>query len=84
MNITSIFSIHQQYIKDLSFENPGALLSSPTKNVGINVNIEAKKLAQDTFEVCLHIVAQSNQEDDSTVFLVDLMYAGIFTLFGIH
>src|SRR5690606_14030358 len=48
-------------------------------NVQINVNVEAKKLAEADYEVTLHISGQASN-GQNTLFLVELAYAGIFHL----
>ena len=78
-----------QYIKDLSFENPGAPLSlmgqtPPQVQVDIQVQVQPLDLppregGQDKpYEVVLILRAQALREKDA-VFVVELSYAGIFT-----
>ena len=75
--------VKAQYIKDLSFENPGApqLLSEldAEPNVEINVNVEVPKLSSGDVEVSLilNVDAKSNGKQ---VFVAELDYAGIFEL----
>lgn len=72
-----------QYVKDLSFENPNAPASlegmggdaKPQIDVGVNVN--ARKVAEERFEVDLKIVAKAHQGEEP-VFLAELVYSGIF------
>ena len=72
-----------QYAKDLSFENPNAPRSlqqqqgAPKINIQINVN--AKPLAENDFEVELKI--EGRAEAPSTfLFSFDLLYAGVFKI----
>lgn len=69
------------YIKDVSFENPGVLnfLTHPGKQpeIQINLNVQVNALKEKVFEVSLLIEAKAKTEDKSA-FLVDLTYAGIF------
>ncbi len=80
-------SINAQYIKDLSFENPGApasltMASAPEVKLStLNVNI-TRMPEDNVFEVALHIEASAN-ESGKPLFLVELLYAGIFTLIDI-
>lgn len=80
------FAIRGQYIKDLSFENPHApdsLLPQKTPpEIQINVDIKVTRLNDAFFESALYISARANGES-GTLFLVDLVYAGIFELQGI-
>jgi preprotein translocase subunit SecB len=75
-----------QYVKDLSFENPGAPQSlrgrttAPAINVSITV-VPAQPVGNDA-EVELKIEAQA-KADDRVLFAVDLTYAGMFRLTNI-
>ena len=76
-------SVRTQYVKDLSFENPGAPKSlsdgaGPPK-IQVNVDVEAKPLGGNHYEVALQISATGKQ-NDSAVFVVELVYAGLFAL----
>lgn len=80
-------SISAQYIKDFSFENPDAPSSlvnakNPEVNLAaLDVNI-TKMPEENVFEVALHIEAEAKAEN-KTLFIVDLIYAGIFTFIDI-
>jgi preprotein translocase subunit SecB len=80
------FTVKGQYIKDLSFENPHSpqslLLANTKPGIEVNVDLKAQKLQQDIYEMVLHISARAVSEG-STMFLVDLAYAGIFQLSNI-
>jgi preprotein translocase subunit SecB len=77
--------INAQYIKDLSFENPRAPQSLIAQNkqpeVGLNVDVKARTLGQDMYEVMLTINANA-QIDNEPVFLVELSYGAVVTLQG--
>jgi preprotein translocase subunit SecB len=72
-----------QYTKDFSFENPNAPQSlapqekQPDINIAVNVN--AKNLAPNDFEVELHLDAKATG-DGKVLFAAELVYAGIFRL----
>ena len=70
-----------QFIKDLSFENPGALgeiSNRPAIELGVDLN--ARKLDQpDMFEVELKIRVNATNEGKA-LFLLEVAYAGIFKL----
>lgn len=80
------FSVKGQYIKDLSFENPHApqsLLASNAKpSIDVNVDLKAQKLQDDIYEMTLQLSARATAEG-STMFLIELAYAGIFHLVNI-
>lgn len=77
------FVVKGQYIKDLSFENPGApqsLLALEQKpNIEVGVDLRAQKLQEGLFELTLRVTAKASA-DVTTLFLVELSYAGIFQL----
>jgi preprotein translocase subunit SecB len=71
-----------QYVKDLSFENPNAPrslqnLAQTQPQMEVNVNVNARKLADDVFEVDLKIEVTAKQGAE-TAFVVDLLYGGLF------
>lgn len=89
-------TVNIQYIKDLSFEVPNApqvfttLRTAP--RVDLNLDVQARRVVdgQEVFEVVLAIRADgqdpappTNGEAPGRVFLVELAYAGVFTLNGI-
>lgn len=85
--------VNIQYIKDLSFEVPGApaifttLRAAP--RVDINLDVQARRVSegQEVFEVVLQVRAEAHdpnaQAGESRVFLAELAYAGVFTLNGL-
>jgi preprotein translocase subunit SecB len=88
--------VNIQYIKDLSFEVPGApaifttLRAAP--RVDLNLDVQARRVTdgQDVFEVILALRADASDpnaptngaEAASRVFLAELADAGVFTLTG--
>lgn len=80
---TPSLKILGQYLKDLSFENPHAPQSLGTQqgqpDINISVNVNAKNLAPNDYEVELHLDAKAVHEG-KTVFAAELLYAGIFRL----
>ena len=72
-----------QYIRDLSFENPGAPASimagggNPAFNVSISVGV--KKQSDDMYAVELTLNAKANREA-VVLFNVELVYGGVFRL----
>ncbi len=75
-----------QYIKDLSFENPNAPNSLVPRengpNIAINVNVNAKQIAETDFEVELLLEGKAGDGDD-VMFRFELIYAGIFRVLNI-
>jgi len=81
-------AVNAQYIKDLSFENPSApnSLVSLTKNPQIDLSLDlniSHLPEEDFFEVEISIEAKAFNENQ-TLFVVDLKYAGIFHLININ
>ncbi len=78
--------INAQYIKDLSFESPNAPFSLTSNKeqpeVALNLDIAAKKLQDDAYEIILEIKA-TIKADGKDVFLIDLKYGALFTLINI-
>lgn len=73
-----------QYLKDLSFENPNAPQSlqetgDDTPSIDVAVNVNAKSLSETEYEVELHLEARAG-EGDKTMFVAEVLYAGIFRL----
>ena len=77
--------VHAQYVKDLSFENPNApdiLMSPPAQpDVEIGVNVGARGLNSDQYEVILSLSARANAGEKS-LFLAELTYAAIVSAPG--
>ena len=66
-----------QYIKDLSFENPGAptvLGANPEMDLG--VDLQAKPAGPDLYEVVLSMRVRANA-DDKPLFILELAYAAL-------
>ncbi len=78
--------VHAQYVKDLSFENPEAPQSlsnqSGQPSIEVSVDVGARGLTASQFEVELRITAQASH-GESKAFVVEVLYAGVFTLFNV-
>ena len=75
-------TINVQYVKDLSFENPNApasLVQQESPDVELRVDVGARQLGPNLFEVLLSINASAKHADD-VAFLVECAYAGVVTL----
>ena len=71
-----------QYIKDFSFENPNApqSMSGATQpQISIQINVGAKPLANNDFEVTLKLDGKADLSD-SVLFRFELEFAGVFRL----
>jgi len=82
-----MLGVNAQYIKDLSFESPNVLRimtqqGGQAPEVGFNLGVAVNGVAADTFEVTLSVRAEAKR-DGIVAFIVELAYAGIFTISGI-
>jgi preprotein translocase subunit SecB len=75
--------VNLQYVKDLSFEVPGApdifVQMKQQPEMGINLDVNARQVAQGSFEVVLSIRVEA-KSGGKAAFIAELDYAGIFTL----
>ena len=81
----SLIEVRGQYLKDLSFENPRSLSldpQGPLPNISVNVEAKAAHLSESVYEVVLQVRAEAVQKDQ-VIFLIELVYGGIFALNGI-
>ena len=91
--------VNMQYVKDLSFEVPGApqvftqLRAQPQVNINLDVQARRIQEGQNVFEVSIMIRAEAHEPAGQgngqsaavppTVFVAELTYAGVFTLSGL-
>ncbi len=74
-----------QYIKDLSFENPNApasLRGGGQPQIDMSIDVQARQVEPETFEVTLNLSAKAEREGDA-LFIVELAYAGLFQIRGV-
>jgi preprotein translocase subunit SecB len=72
------------YIKDLSFESPKApevFRSNAPAQTQLNIRSAHNKIDEEHVEVTLTLTVES-KDSDSTLFLVELVQAGVFSLVG--
>jgi preprotein translocase subunit SecB len=84
--------VNVQYIKDLSFEVPGApeiyatLRSQPAVQINLDVQARSLQEGQNVYEVVLSVKAEAREAvqngsgEGRPVFMAELHYAGVFTL----
>ena len=75
-------AVKAQYIQDFSFENPnapGSLASDQAPQVEIGVNVNARSVGGNDFEITLKITANAKHAGE-TAFLLELVYGGLFVL----
>ena len=74
------FSVLAQYIKDFSFENPNApraLAPQQGPNIGLQVNVNARQIGPNDYEVSLMLEGGAG-EGAAALFKFELNYAGVF------
>jgi len=78
--------IQSQYVKDLSFENPGApgslITTTEAPDIQVNVEVQARPLQNDNYEVALHITA-TGKNGQTTLFMLDLTYGAVCHILGV-
>ncbi|AKO45135.1 protein-export chaperone SecB [[Haemophilus] ducreyi] len=80
--------IQRIYIKDVSFEAPNlpTIFHQEWKpQLGFELDTETVKLADDLYEVILHINVSTTLEDSGdTAFICEVKQAGVFTIKGLE
>ena len=78
-------NILAQYVKDFSFENPGAPRSLHARDkapaINISVNVNANPLSDTDFDVILSLNAEA-KDGDKMLFNAELAYGGVFRVTG--
>jgi preprotein translocase subunit SecB len=72
------------YIKDLSFESPktpDVFSQNASPQTQLNIRSSAREVAPETQEVLLTLTVEA-KDDDKTLFLIELVQAGLFTIKG--
>ncbi len=81
-----MLSVLAQYLKDSSFENPGApetlRSNQPQPGVNIDLRIARQVFENNTVEVSILLKATA-ERDGKTVFIAELEYAGLFAIANI-
>ncbi|MEL7536927.1 MAG: protein-export chaperone SecB [Pseudomonadota bacterium] len=79
-------SVNKIYVKDLSFESPGSpqvFTEQFTPETEINLQTTNTDLGNNNVEVVLTITVTA-KKGDTTLFLIELAQAGVFTLFNLE
>src|ERR1700761_3300322 len=73
-----------QYIKDLSFENPGAPTAMAQRpQIELGVDIQARGVDKDMYEVELKLRVNAKGTEDRAIFLLELSYAGLMQIVNV-
>lgn len=76
------YSLLGQYIRDLSFENPGApasVLSGSAPNFNVGINVGVKKQSDEIYAVEITLSAKADR-DNAVLFNIEMIYGGIFRI----
>ncbi len=77
------FYVHDQYIKDLSFENPNFLMkySDSEKQPQVSVNVESNvaKINDSNYEVSMKVQVKS-EIDGTSIFVLELDYGSLVSV----
>ena len=76
-------TMHGQYIKDLSFENPRApqsLIEQKQPQLSLNVEVSSRQFDPKTYEIALQLEANAVTPEKEPLFMLELVYAGTVSL----
>jgi len=76
-------TLHGQYIKDMSFENPRApqsLIEQKQPQLTLNVSVASRQFDPKTYEVSITIEASAQTAEKEALFMLELVYAGTVSL----
>jgi preprotein translocase subunit SecB len=77
------FNLIGQYIRDMSFENPGApgsiMMGGPNPSFSVGINVGVKKQAEDVYAVEITLNAKA-ERDKTLLFNVELIYGGVYRM----
>ena len=77
--------IERMYLKDASFESPGApsIFGEQWRpETKVDINTSVNNLGDHRHEVVLAVTVTTKREGDRTAFIVEVQYAGIFVVEG--
>ena len=81
------FAIQRVYVKDISFESPGApdtfrIQGKPSVN--LDLNTKNQSLEDGLWEVVLTLTITAKAEDERSLYLAEVQQAGIFEIAGLE
>jgi len=79
------FTVEKIYVKDVSFEAPGApqvFNEAGQPQLAMNLNQRVQRLNDTAFEVVLGVTLTCKLEDERTAYLAEVQQAGVFGLAG--
>jgi len=83
-NNEQAFAIQKIFVKDISFESPNTpnifLEKDWQPDVNLNLQSTSRSLDEDIYEVVLNITVTAKLNEETTAYLAEVQYAGIFNL----
>jgi preprotein translocase subunit SecB len=79
-------TILAHFVRDLSFENVGAIEGTPAQGapeISVQVNLDGQHIGEDRYQVSMKLTAKA-VNGENTRFLVELDYAGIFSIANVQ
>ncbi|MFV0256051.1 protein-export chaperone SecB [Candidatus Liberibacter solanacearum] len=81
-----VFTVLNQYIKDLSFESPNAPycfsdIQNKKPAIQINVQVNVNSISETNFDVVLSFDIEA-KNDEKIIFRLEIAYSGIFQVFN--
>ncbi len=80
------FVMQRIYLKDVSFESPkspDAFMKQWKPQVNLEMNTRNSVVAEDSYEVVLSLTITAKDENDESVYLVEVQQAGTFQIKGL-
>jgi len=75
-----------QYLKDCSYENPGAPMSlakeAAAPKIDVSMDVQVQPMGENRYEVALRTTTEAKRDAD-TAFLAEVVFAGVFEMFNI-
>lgn len=78
------FAVQRIYVKDISFESPNSpaiFQENWTPKIGVGIATDIADLGNGTMELALKVTVEA-KHDGKTVFLAEVVQAGVFLLQG--
>lgn len=79
--------VNGQYVKDLSFESPGAPASlmqmGDRPKIDISFDMHGNPLKEEVYELVIRTTCKASVADDKPLFVVEVAYGGVFTIPGL-
>lgn len=79
-----VFTIQKIFVKDVSFESPNApnifLEKDWQPDVNLNLQSTSRPLDDSVYEVTLSITVTAKSNEETTAYLAEVQYSGIFVL----